>query len=106
MILVTGCAGFIGSHLCRRLLDEGHEVIGIDSFSDYYSREQKESNIRDLLDKEAFRFIMGDILSIKMDEFMKDVECIFHQAAQPGVRGSWGMNFEHYISNNILYART
>ena len=97
--LVTGCAGFIGSHLSERLLKEGYEVIGIDCFTDYYSREIKEKNVRAALNHHNFNFLEKDIL--EMDEF-PDADYIFHQAAQAGVRASWGKDFEIYTRNNIL----
>jgi UDP-glucose 4-epimerase len=96
--LVTGCAGFIGSHLTDRLLSEGYDVIGIDCFTDYYSRSIKEANIQDALRNPRFIFIEQDI--IEMDAF-PEAEYVFHQAAQAGVRASWGSNFSIYTRNNI-----
>ena len=97
--LVTGCAGFIGSHLAERLLEEGYEVMGIDCFAPYYPRENKEENIAGILKQKQFEFIEADILAMK--EFPR-VDYAFHEAAQPGVRGSWGDKFEIYVRNNIL----
>jgi len=96
--LVTGCAGFIGSHLTERLLREGYEVIGIDCFTDYYSKEIKEANIPNALKNSKFKFIEEDIL--EMDKF-PEVDYVFHLAAQAGVRASWGKSFEIYTRNNI-----
>jgi len=96
--LVTGCAGFIGSHLTDRLLADGYEVTGIDCFTDYYARSLKESNISDALKKPRFTFIEQDIM--EMDSF-PDVDNIFHEAAQAGVRASWGTSFAIYTRNNI-----
>lgn len=101
MILVTGCAGFIGSHLAERLLSDGHKVAGIDCFTDYYSKAQKEDNMKGFLKNSGFTFHNRNILDFDMGS-LKDVECIFHMAAQPGVRGSWGSNFSAYVENNIL----
>ena len=96
--LVTGCAGFIGSHLVDRLLEQGYEVVGIDCFTDYYSREIKEANISTALKNNNFKLIEGDILN--MDKF-PEVDYVFHEAAQAGVRASWGKSFEIYTRNNI-----
>ncbi|MCK4459827.1 MAG: NAD-dependent epimerase/dehydratase family protein [Methanosarcinales archaeon] len=97
--LVTGCAGFIGSHLTERLLRDGLDVIGIDCFTDYYSREYKDGNLKNALKNKNFTFIEKDILF--MDAF-PDVDYVFHQAAQAGVRKSWGGDFEIYTMDNIL----
>ena len=96
--LITGCAGFVGSHLTERLLKNGSEVIGIDCFSDYYERELKEKNLAVSLKNDKFTFIEKDIL--EMDEY-PDVDYVYHIAAQAGVRDSWGDNFKGYTSNNI-----
>ncbi len=100
--VVTGCAGFIGSHLAQRLLDAGNSVIGIDSFSDYYAKQIKEHNIRKLKDNKNFILIEGDILSLDLESSMYDAEYIFHQAAQAGVRHSWGTDFDIYVHDNIM----
>ena len=100
-VLVTGCAGFIGSHLAEKLVKE-HEVTGIDCFTDYYPRNIKESNIRNLLKEKNFRFIDGDILKLDLSRLLKGVDWVFHEAAQAGVRASWGENFGIYVDNNIL----
>jgi len=97
--LVTGCAGFIGSHLTERLLQENFEVVGIDCFTNYYPREIKEKNIAQALKHEDFELIETDILDMK--EFPQ-ADYIFHQAAQPGVRASWGKDFEIYVKHNVL----
>lgn len=99
--LITGAAGFIGSHLAERLLQEGHEVIGVDCFSDYYPRWIKETNLKALLFHPRFTFQEGDLLTMDLDAALEGVDYIFHEAAQPGVRGSWGEGFRPYIENNI-----
>jgi len=96
--LVTGCAGFIGSHLTERLFREGYEGIGIDCFRDYYSQEIKEANISNALCQKNFELIEEDIL--KMNRF-PEVDYVFHEAAQAGVRALWGNSFEIYTRNNI-----
>ena len=96
--LITGCAGFIGSHLTERLLKNGFEVIGIDCISDYYNRKIKEENLAVSLNNDNFTFIEEDLL--EMDEY-PHVDFVYHLAAQPGVRDSWGNNFSSYTSNNI-----
>ncbi|HEY3272483.1 MAG TPA: NAD-dependent epimerase/dehydratase family protein [Methanocella sp.] len=96
--LVTGCAGFIGSHLTDRLLALGYEVTGIDSFTDYYSRKLKEANIASAMKSERFTMIERDLVT--MGTYPK-VDYVFHLAAQAGVRASWGQTFEIYVRNNI-----
>jgi len=96
--LVTGCAGFIGSHITDRLLADGYEVTGIDCFTDYYPRSIKEANILDARMSPRFTFIEKDIREMK--EF-PEVDYVFHEAAQAGVRASWGSSFSIYTRNNI-----
>ncbi len=100
--LVTGAAGFIGSHLCERLIALGHQVTGIDCFTDYYPREIKERNLRLLKKLPAFKFIEADLWDLDLRELINQTEYLFHQAAQAGVRPSWGSNFEVYTRLNIL----
>ncbi len=99
--LVTGAAGFIGSHLCEKLLNSGFSVIGIDSFTDYYSRELKKKNLSYLLEKQKFEFIKGDINHIDLNKHIEKSDTVFHLAAQAGVRASWGDYFATYTKNNI-----
>ncbi len=101
-VLVTGCAGFVGSHLTERLLNDGFEVLGIDSFLDYYSEKIKEANLKNARKNPRFEFIKADILELELKDVLEGVDCIFHQAAQAGVRSSWGDSFQIYTNSNIL----
>jgi UDP-glucose 4-epimerase len=101
--LVTGAAGFVGSHLAERLLRDGYEVIGIDCFVPYYPRWIKEKNVVGMLPNPRFRFIEANLLDLDLPELLSQgIECIFHQAAQAGVRASWGKEFADYTTLNIL----
>ncbi|MCD6320353.1 MAG: GDP-mannose 4,6-dehydratase [Candidatus Desulfofervidaceae bacterium] len=100
--LVTGVAGFIGSHLAEALLAQGHSVIGVDCFTDYYAREYKERNIIKLREKKGFQLIEADLLNLNLAALLKQIDWVFHLAAQAGVRASWGTSFEIYTHNNIL----
>lgn len=101
-VLVTGCAGFVGSHLARRLLAEGYHVVGVDNFADYYPRHIKASNIADMLADPRFEFHELDLVTANLLPLLADVEIVYHQAAQAGVRASWGAQFESYLRNNVL----
>lgn len=100
--IVTGAAGFIGSSLCDNLLEAGHEVVGIDCFVDYYPRQIKERNLSGARDYSAFTFLEQDLLTCDLDALLEGADWIFHQAAQAGVRASWGSSFAIYTDNNIL----
>ncbi len=99
--LVTGAAGFIGSNLSENLIDSGNHVIGVDCFTDYYPKEQKLANLKNLLSHGSFTFLEEDIVSLNLDKLLEGIDYVFHEAAQPGVRSSWGSNFEVYTRNNI-----
>jgi nucleoside-diphosphate-sugar epimerase len=101
-VAVTGAAGFIGSHLCERLLADGHEVVGVDSFTDYYDRARKQRNLRDALAHKSFSLAEVDIASDDIKSAIRDVSVVFHLAGQPGVRPSWGPHFDRYVHDNIV----
>jgi nucleoside-diphosphate-sugar epimerase len=99
--LVTGVAGFVGSHLATALLAEGREVVGIDAFTDYYAREIKEANLAPLRRAPRFRFIEGALQRTDLPRALEGVSHVFHLAGQPGVRKSWGRDFASYTSDNV-----
>ncbi|NUP10425.1 MAG: NAD-dependent epimerase/dehydratase family protein [Polyangiaceae bacterium] len=100
--LVTGVAGFVGSHLGERLIAQGHEVVGVDCFTDYYPRTIKESNLATLRKSPAFTFLSADLARIELASVLEGVDVVYHQAAQAGVRASWGSTFESYTHHNVL----
>src|SRR5687768_223972 len=99
--IVTGCAGFLGSHLSERLLNDGYEVVGIDCFTDYYAREVKEANLIRLKEEPHFTLHELDLSSAPLDGLLEGVHEVYHLAAQAGVRGSFGDSFELYVRNNV-----
>jgi UDP-glucuronate 4-epimerase len=99
-ILVTGAAGFVGSTLSKRLVDEGHTVIGVDSLTDYYDVALKMANLA-RIPASGFTFVHEDLNSIDLTSMLSDVEIIFHEAGQPGVRKSWGADFSVYTAANV-----
>ena len=99
--LVTGAAGFIGSHLSAALLDRGAEVIGLDCFTDYYARSLKEANLAVNKHREGFHFTNGRIQDVDLRALLSGVTHVFHLAAQAGVRKSWGRDFRVYSDNNV-----
>ncbi|MBE0433893.1 NAD-dependent epimerase/dehydratase family protein [candidate division WOR-3 bacterium] len=101
-VLVTGCAGFIGSHLCERLVRDGYDVVGVDCFTDYYPRALKEANIEWLRGQSNFIFVEANLLNTDLLKLVEAVDVVFHQAAQAGVRASWGRDFMIYTENNVL----
>jgi nucleoside-diphosphate-sugar epimerase len=101
-VLVTGCAGFIGSHLTERLLHDGHAVLGIDCFNENYGRAQKLHNLRQFSDWVDFEFAPIDLARGELHDLVAECDVVYHLAAEPGVRASWGSRFEAYVRNNIL----
>ncbi len=101
-MVVTGAAGFIGSHLSERLLALGHKVVGLDSFTDYYERAAKERNLETSLAHPDFTFEEMDLVDSDLGPVLKDARVVYHLAGQPGVRPSWGGQFDRYVRDNIL----
>ncbi len=99
---MTGAAGFIGSHLCERLLGDGHDVVGVDNFSTFYDRARKEENLHAA--QASSRFVLRDVDLAVADigAVLEDCDGVFHLAAQAGVRGSWGETFDIYTRDNIV----
>jgi len=101
-VVVTGAAGFIGSHLVDRLLGEGHDVAGVDAFVDFYPRAAKEANLRAARDHRRFRLVEGRLQDIPLDGLLEGAGHVYHLAAQAGVRSSWGRDFQVYTDHNVL----
>jgi UDP-glucuronate 4-epimerase len=98
--LVTGVAGFVGSSIAEALLSRGQTVVGIDSLSDYYDPQLKRRNLL-RLESPGFKFIHGDLNTYDLSALLAGVDTVFHQAGQPGVRKSWGQEFDKYLYANI-----
>ena len=99
--LVTGAAGFIGSHLTAALLARGARVTGLDCFTDYYPRRIKEANLAVNNGHADFRFVETSIADADLKALLDGVTHVFHLAAQAGVRKSWGRDFQIYTVNNV-----
>ncbi len=99
--LVTGAAGFIGSTLTERLLDRGVAVTGVDCFTDYYDPALKRRNLERALAHPAFALLTLDLGAADLAA-LPEVDVVFHQAAQAGVRASWGADFATYVHHNVL----
>ena len=100
-VVVTGCAGFLGSHLAERLVSEGKEVVGVDCFTDYYDRADKRRNLRRLMDDPRFMMLDLDLSQDPLEGLLEGVDVVYHLAAQAGVRGSFGKGFHDYTRNNV-----
>jgi UDP-glucuronate 4-epimerase len=101
-VLVTGVAGFLGSHLAEALLDRGHAVTGADCFTPYYARRQKEANLEGPAARAGFTFHERDLGEGDLAGLVAGATWVFHQAAQPGVRASWDAGFADYTRHNVL----
>lgn len=93
-VMITGAAGFLGSHVSDLLVNHGWGVVGIDAFTPFYPRARKEANIASLLEHSAFRIHEVDLLSDPLDDLLRGVDAVCHLAGQPGVRGRDAHKFE------------
>jgi nucleoside-diphosphate-sugar epimerase len=100
-VVVTGGAGFVGSHLCAALLDRGDEVVAVDCFTDYYDPRRKLANVDPLLDSDRFTLARADLLTAALGPLLEGADVVFHLAGQPGVRPSWGNDFGAYVDRNV-----
>jgi UDP-glucose 4-epimerase len=101
-VIVTGCAGFIGSTLTEALLELGCAVTGVDCLTDYYDVALKWENMAGFLDHDRFTFRQADLQDLDPVDLLAGQTACFHLAAQGGVRASWGDNFEEYLGRNVL----
>jgi UDP-glucuronate 4-epimerase len=99
--VVTGAAGFIGSALCRALVAQEVDVVGIDKFTSYYSPEQKRRNIAELQANPRFTLVEEDLVTADLVALYADATVVFHLAGQPGVRSSWSTGFDDYVTENV-----
>jgi Nucleoside-diphosphate-sugar epimerases len=98
--LLTGVAGFVGSHLAERLMAAGHAVVGVDALTDYYEPERKRANLA-AIEGEGLELVEGDLNRLDLDSLLEGVEVVFHLAGQPGIRSSWGESFGIYLDQNV-----
>ncbi len=99
--VVTGAAGFIGSHLTERLLADGWDVLALDRLSDYYPRETKLANVAAYRDHPAVDVSEADLVRADLDPLLEGADAVFHLAGQPGVRASWAGGFDQYVVDNV-----
>ena len=100
--LVTGAAGFVGSHLCERLVADGHEVRAVDCVTPYYSVDQKRRNLSALEPLDGCEVTEADLRTCDLPPLLEGIDVVFHQAGQPGVRASWADGFASYVEHNVL----
>ena len=99
--VVTGAAGFIGSHLCERLLNDGWTVSGIDAFAPTYDAIGRRARVDRLAPHPGYEFVEGDLNLVEMSHMVSEADVVFHLAARPGVRASW-RDFAQASNANIL----
>lgn len=100
--MITGAAGFIGSHLAEHCLMRGHQVTGLDVLTDYYSPELKLAHVTGLDGHARWRFLREDLCTCDLETLLEEADIVFHLAGQPGVRASWGRSFDRYVDNNVV----
>jgi UDP-glucuronate 4-epimerase len=101
-VLVTGAAGFIGSHTVERLLADGHRVRGVDCFTDNYDPALKEEHLSAVRSAPRFELVRADLVDADLRDLLDGVERVLHLAGQPGVRDSWADGFEVYVQRNVV----
>jgi len=101
-IVVTGAAGFIGSHTCEALLAAGHHVTGVDSIRSHSARRVKEDNVKLARQHPNFKWLEEDLLQVELKSLVADADVVYHLAAIAGVRNSWGPYFADYLHANVL----
>lgn len=99
--LVTGCAGFIGSHLAESLLADGHAVLGVDCFNDNYAHADKLANLARAHAHDRFRLLTADLVDADAEALLDGIDVVYHLAGEPGVRSSWGPRFDRYTHHNV-----
>jgi nucleoside-diphosphate-sugar epimerase len=100
--LVTGCAGFIGSHLTEAVLARGDRVLGVDAFTDYYEPSRKRENLAEARRDPRFELVEADLGTCDVAALLDGIDVVFHEAGQPGVRVSWADGFATYVERNVL----
>jgi len=101
-LAITGGTGFVGSHLVEALCARGCSIVGVDAFTDNYSRACKERNLEHCSRHDRFRFVELDLAESRLEPVFEDVGAVFHLAGRPGVRTSWGPTFAAYLHDNLL----
>ena len=100
--VVTGVAGFIGSHLAEVMTGAGWSVTGVDAFTPYYSPADKEANLAGLQHEPGFDLVRADLATTDLRKVLAGRPSVIHLAAQPGVRQSFGEGFDRYVHDNVL----